>query len=145
MPLDRNAERPTKVFFQSWKKSLQRKTISELRSQDDSITRNETVTLRQAENYYRNLYTSDLTFSETAYDTFTDNVETPKLSEDAQETLEGPFTYEECKKIPETFQNNKAPGKDGFHPALYVTTKIKVVQRLHYKGPFNRVKTFSEV
>ena len=29
--------------------------------------------------------------------------------------------------------------------ALYVTTKIKMVQRLHYKGPFNRVKSFSEV
>ena len=72
------------------------------------------MTLGQAENYYRNLYTSDLTFSETAYDTSTDNVETPKLSEDAQETLEGPLTYEECKKIPETFQNNKAPGEDGF-------------------------------
>ena len=72
------------------------------------------MTLGQAENYYRNLYTSDLTFSETAYDTSTDNAETPKLSEDAQKTLEGPLTYEECKKIPETFQNNKAPGEDGF-------------------------------
>ena len=51
MPLDRNAERPTKFFFQSWKKShYNEKTISELRSQDDSITRNETVTLGQAEN-----------------------------------------------------------------------------------------------
>ena len=29
------------------------------------------------ENYYRNLYTSDLTFSETAYDTFTDSVQSP--------------------------------------------------------------------
>ena len=77
------------------------------------------MTLGQAENYYRNPYTSDLTFSETAYDTFTDNVETPKLSEDVQETLEGPLTYEECKKIPETFQNNKAPGEDGFTVQFY--------------------------
>ena len=77
------------------------------------------MTLGQAENYYRNPYTSDLTFSETAYDTLTDNVETPKLSEDVQETLEGPLTYEECKKIPETLQNNKAQGKDGFTVEFY--------------------------
>ena len=36
----------------------------------------ETVILEQMENFcYSNLYTSDLTFSETAYDTLTDNVE----------------------------------------------------------------------
>ena len=87
-----------------------KKTISELRLQDDSITRNETVILEQIENYYSSLYTSNLTFSETAYDTFTDNVETPKLSEDVKKTLEGPLTYDECKKIQETFQNDKAPG-----------------------------------
>ena len=80
---------------------------------------NETVILEQTANYYRNLYTSDLTFSETAYDSFTNNVESPKLSEDEPETLEGPLTYEECKKILETFQNDKAPGKDGFTVEIY--------------------------
>ena len=53
------------------------------------------------------------------YDTFTDSVQSPKLSEDVQETLEGPLTYEECKKIQETFQNNKAPGEDGFTVKFY--------------------------
>ena len=53
------------------------------------------------------------------YDTFTDNVESPKLSEDVQETLEGPLTYEECKKVLGTFQNNKAPREDGFTVELY--------------------------
>ena len=86
---------------------MTKKTISELRLQDDSITRNGTVILEQIENYHRNLYTSDLIFSETAYDTFTDIVESPKLSEDVQETWEPPLSYEECKKILETFRNNK--------------------------------------
>ena len=82
---------------------MTKKTISELRLQDDSITRNGTVILEQIENYYRNLYTSDLIFSETSYDTFTDIVESPKLSEDVQETWERPLSYEECKKILETY------------------------------------------
>ena len=114
-----NGERPTKYFFNLEKSNYNKKTISELRLQDDSTTRNEAVILEQIENYYRNLYTSDLTFSETAYDTFTDNVESPKLPEDVQETLEGTLTYEECKKILETFQNDKAPGEDGFTVEFY--------------------------
>ena len=59
-----NGERPTKYVFK-------------LRLQDDSITHNETVILEQIENYYSSLYTWNLTFSKTAYDTFTDNVESP--------------------------------------------------------------------
>ena len=114
-----NGERPTKYFFNLEKSNYNKKTISELWLHDDSTTRNETVILEQIENYYRNLYTSDLTFSETAYDTFIDNVDSPKLSEDVQETLEGPLTYEECEKILETFQNDKAPGEDGFTVEFY--------------------------
>ena len=72
-------------------------------------------------NYYSNLYTSDLTFAETSYDTFTDNVESSKLSEDVKETLEGPLTYEKFKKILETFQNDKAPGEEGFTVKFYTS------------------------
>ena len=75
-----NGERPTKYFFNLEKSNYNKKTISELRGQDDSITRNETAIQEQIENYYRNLFTSELTFSEAAYDTFTRNVEIPKLS-----------------------------------------------------------------
>ena len=84
-----NGKRPRKYFFNLEKSNYSKKTISELRLQDDSITRNETVILEQIENYYRNLYTSDITFSETAYDTFIDNVQSSKLSESVRETLEG--------------------------------------------------------
>jgi len=114
-----NGQRPKKYAFNLEKSNYNKKTISEFRLQDDSITRNETLILEQTEDYYRNLYTSDLTFSGTAYDTFTENVESPKLSEDVQGTLEGPLTYEESKKILETFQNDKAPGEDGFTVEFY--------------------------
>ena len=114
-----NGERPTKYFFNLENSNYNIKTIRELRTQDDSITRNETAILEQIENYYRNLFTSELTFSEAAYDTFTRNVEIPKLSEDVQETLEGPLTYEECKETLETFQNDRAPEEDGFTVEFY--------------------------
>ena len=33
--------------------------------------------------------------------------------------MEGPLSYEEYKKALETFQNNKAPGEDGFTVEFY--------------------------
>ena len=42
-----NGERPTKVFFNLEKSNYNKKIISELRLQDDSITHNETVILEQ--------------------------------------------------------------------------------------------------
>ena len=42
-----NGERPTKYFFNLEKSNYNKKTISELRLHDDSITRNETVILEQ--------------------------------------------------------------------------------------------------
>ena len=87
-------ERLSKYFFNLGKSNYNKKTIRKLRIQDDSITHNETAILEQTKNYYRNLFTWELNFSEPAYDTFTGNVEIPKLSEEVQETLEGPLKYE---------------------------------------------------
>ena len=33
--------------------------------------------------------------------------------------MEGPLSYEDCKKALDTFQNNKAPGEDGFTVEFY--------------------------
>ena len=57
-----NGERPTKYFFNLEKSKYSKKTISELRLQDDSTMCNKTVILQQIENHQRNLYVSDLTF-----------------------------------------------------------------------------------
>lgn len=77
-----NGERPTKYFVNIEKSNHDKKTVRELRLQDDSATRNETSIPEQIENYNRNLFTSELTFSEAAYDTSNSNVEIPNLSED---------------------------------------------------------------
>ena len=71
-----------------------------------TLSHAETAILEKIENYYTNLFTSELTFSEAPYDTFTRNVEIPNLSADVQETLEGPLTHEEYKKILETLEND---------------------------------------
>ena len=45
--------------------------------------------------------------------------ELPKLLDKDRDSLEGQLTYDECKKVLETLQNNKAPGKDGFTVEFY--------------------------
>ena len=97
------------------KRNYKKKTISEVRLQDDSTTNDGNVILNQIETYYKNLYTSDCTFSNEEYDSFMLNLKIPKLSDEDRDTLEGLLTYDECREVLETFQADKAPGEDGFY------------------------------
>ena len=40
--------------------------------------------------------------------------------------MEGPLSYEECKKALDTFQNNKAPGEDGFTVEFHTFFRKKI-------------------
>ena len=109
-----NGERPTKYFFNLAKRNYKKKTIGEIRLQDDSITNDGNRILDQIENYYKNLYMSDHIFSNEECDSFILNLKIPKLSDEDRDNLEGLLTYDECKEVLETFQADKAPGEDGF-------------------------------
>ena len=45
---------------------------------------------------------------------FTESMEIPKLDDADRDVLDGPLTYEECKKSLETFGNGKSSGEHGF-------------------------------
>ena len=98
-----NGERPTKYFFNLEKRNYNKKTISELRLQDDSTTNNRNVILDQIKTYFKNLYTSDYTYSNEEWDSFTLNLKIPRLSDEDRDNLEGPLTYDECKKSNKNF------------------------------------------
>ena len=112
-------ERPTKYFFNMEKRNYNKKTIRELRLEDESTTINDKQILDQIEVYFRDLYTSAKTFSQEEYDEFTQHLQIPKLSDDDRDNLEGPLSYDECKNVLESFQNDKAPGEDGFTVEFY--------------------------
>ena len=114
-----SGERPTKYFFNLVKRNYNKKTIGELRLQDDSITNDEKLILNHIEAYYKDLLTSQNTFSDDAYDNFIQNLQITKLSDDKRGSLEGPFTFHGCKKVLETFQNDTAPREDGFTAEFY--------------------------
>ena len=50
---------------------------------------------------------------------FLKNLSIQQLSEEQKLSCEGQITIEECKRILETFQNNKSPGNDGIPIEFY--------------------------
>ena len=114
-------ERPTKYFFNLEKRNYNKKTIRELRQEEESTTTNDKQILdqMQIEAYFRDLYTSGKTFSQDEYDEFIQHLQIPKLSDVDRDNLEGPLCYEECKNVLESFQNDKSPGEDGFTVEFY--------------------------
>ena len=112
-------ERPTKYFFNLEKRNYIKKTITELRMEDETVIKNETQILHAIENYFSNLYLSTDSTTQEHYDEYIQDLSLPRLSDEERDNMEGLLTYEECKKVLETFQNDKSPGEDGFTVEFY--------------------------
>ena len=112
-------ERPTKYFFNLEKRNYIKKTITELRMEDETAIKDETQILDAIENYFNNLYMSTDGTTQDDYDQYIQDLSLPRLSDEERDNMEGLLTYEECKKVLETFQNDKSPGEDGFTVEFY--------------------------
>ena len=112
-------ERPTKYFFNLERRNYNKKTISELRTENEMIIKNETQVLDAIEKYFKDLHTSQSNATQEEYDSFIQELCLPKLSDEERDELEGLLTYNECKQVLETFQNDKSPGEDGFTVEFY--------------------------
>ena len=88
-----NGERPTKYFFNLEKRNYNKKTIGELRLQDGSTTNNEKLILNHIEAFYKDLPTSQIPFNDDTHDSFVQNLQIPKLSDDERDSLEGPLRF----------------------------------------------------
>jgi len=65
------------------------------------------------------LYTSVNNPQENDVDEFIEYLKIPKVTDADRDRMEGPLSYEESKKALDTFQDNKAPGEDGFTVEFY--------------------------
>ena len=115
-----HGKKPTKYFFNLEAKNFTQKTIVELKISENKTVINDGEILKQIENFYRDLYTSQFSGSEELFDSFVENVALPQLSEVDKNTLEGELTAEECRQILKTFSNGKSPEEDGFTVEFYV-------------------------
>ena len=75
--------------------------------------------LQEIQKFYSNLCKRDpLSPSEDTLNSFVNNPEMPKLSDDVQ-ICEGKLTVEECYKGLQLFESNKSPGNDGLTVEFY--------------------------
>ena len=72
-------ERPTKYFFDLEKQNYNRKTITELQTDDNEKVKEEVKILEKIEKFYKDLYSSKITVSQTNFDKFIEDIEIPKL------------------------------------------------------------------
>ena len=70
--------------------------------------------LSMIQTYFSNLYNSQTTDAQDRFQMFTKIMEIPKLDDVERDALDGPSTFQECKKSLETFENGKSPGEDSF-------------------------------
>ena len=77
-------ERPTKYFLNLERRNYNKKTMSELRMENE------------IEKYFKDLYTSASSATQEEYDSFIQELCLPKLSDDERDELEGILRYDEC-------------------------------------------------
>ncbi|KAL9982125.1 hypothetical protein ACROYT_G010930, partial [Oculina patagonica] len=87
-------EKPTKYFFNLEKRNYNRKTINEIRTEDNVEIREEKEILKAIQAFYEDLYSSKIISSQEQFDLFTENVSFPKLSDEDRDELEGPLTLD---------------------------------------------------
>ena len=63
--------------------------------------------------------TSASSTAQEEYDSFIQELRLRRLLDEERDDLEGLLTYDECKQVLETFQNDKCPGEDGFTVEFY--------------------------
>ena len=100
-------EKPTKYFFNFEKRNYNRKIINELRKQDGVEIREEKEILKVIQEFYEDLYSSEISTSQEQFDLFTRNLIFPKLSDEDREEIEGPLTRDECKSVLEFLKTSQ--------------------------------------
>ena len=71
-------EQPTKYFFNLEKRNYNRKTITELQTDDNEIVQEDKI-LETIEKFYKDLYSPKITVSQMNFDEFIEDIEIPKL------------------------------------------------------------------
>ena len=112
-------EKSSKYFFNLEKRNFNRKVITEIRREDGKTLLEEHEILKEIESFYGKLYASQVVDNNKAFNDFTSNLQTAKLTDEEREKLEGYITLEECANVLKTFPPGKSPGDDGFTAEFY--------------------------
>lgn len=71
--------------------------------------------------FYKDLYSSESGFVQSACDDFFDNIQMESLSVSDSENLNAPITHHEIEKAVMGMRKGRSPGPDGIPPEFYLT------------------------
>ena len=92
-------EKPTKYFFNLEKRNFNRKVFTEIKREDGKTIVEEHEILKEIESFYSKLYVSQVVDDNKAFDDFTCDLQTAKLTDQEREELESYITIEEGAKV----------------------------------------------
>ena len=82
------------IYDRKGKANYNRKIINEFRKQNGVEIREEREILKVIQEFYEDLYSSEISTSQEQFDLFTRNLIFPKLSDEDREEIEGPLTLD---------------------------------------------------
>ena len=112
-------EKNTKYFLNLEKRHFNKKAIKSLQLADNSIIKRDSEILKEAESFYRQLYSSSPQVDDTYGNIFFPEKNTVMLDEQAQNECEGLLTEAECLESLKSVESNKSPGSDGLSAEFY--------------------------
>ena len=112
-------EKSSKYFLNLEKRNHVEKHMRKLHI-NNSFTTDPTVILAEQKRFYQDLYTSgNKCLNNDAIETFLMNLNIPKLTDEQKDLCEGKIYRKECKRVLDSFQDNKTPGSDGIPIEFY--------------------------
>ena len=140
-------EKPTKYFFNLEKRNYEKKIITQLKISDGEIISDIKQINKEIEEYYKSFLTSkvppeDHESLNESFNSFVEDLENPKLTDDEQQELEDDRSKEELLNALKGFKENKTPGEDGFTKEFYETFFDLIGDRLldSYNEAFDKGK-----
>ncbi|XP_077985163.1 dapdiamide synthesis protein DdaC-like [Glandiceps talaboti] len=119
-------EKSTKYFLGLEKRNQTRSHIQTIIGSDSEVKRNQSDILSELKSFYSNLYSSHHSHSQNPSNpnNVISQLNIPKLSQDEQNSLEGPITLGEAYKSLISMTKGKTPGNDGLPVEFYIQPRI---------------------
>ena len=116
-------EKNNKYFFNLENKAMSKTCIRKVFNKENKLIFKPKAIRDELYNFYADLYENkDSEFSHVIGEQFFHRCTSlPKLSDEKKLLCEGRFTYAECFKALNEFQNGKSPGNDGLSAEFYKT------------------------
>ena len=114
-------EKSSKYFYNQAKVSFDKKSISKIECEDNTIKQDPKQILQELKKFYSNLYSSSKPNLDDHTFTKIQNLRMPQCDLDEQNYLDSPISLHECKEALNTMPENKSPGQDGLSYEFYKT------------------------